>query len=140
HYLRHEDADAHDVLICIQTGKTVDDPKRLRYQTDQLFFRSADQMRAVFPDHPEALSNTLAIAERCNLQLDFGKPLLPAFPLPPGIESPEAYLRSLVASALVQRYPSPSEEVRQRMEYELGVICRMGFASYFLIVRDFIDF
>ncbi|MBI1796756.1 MAG: DNA polymerase III subunit alpha, partial [Candidatus Eisenbacteria bacterium] len=140
HYLRHEDADAHDVLICIQTGKSVDDPRRLKYETDQLYFRSADEMRACFPDHAEALRNTLAIAERCNLQLDFGKPLLPAFPLPPGIESPEAYLRSITASALMQRYPSPTEAVRTRMEYELDVICRMGFASYFLIVRDFIDF
>ena len=140
HYLRHEDADAHDVLLCIQTGKTVDDPKRLRYPTDQLFFRSAAEMRACFPDHPEALRNTLAVAERCNLQLDFGKPLLPAFPLPPGASSPEDYLRELAWAALEARFPEPGEEVRHRMEYELDVICRMGFASYFLIVRDFIDF
>ncbi|MEK7330121.1 MAG: DNA polymerase III subunit alpha, partial [Candidatus Eisenbacteria bacterium] len=140
HYLRHEDADAHDVLLCIQTGKSVEDAKRLRYSTDQLYFRSADEMRARFPDHAEALRNTLAVAERCNLQMDFGKPLLPAFPLPPGSGSPEEYLRELTTAALRGRYPEPTEEVRRRMEYELDVICRMGFASYFLIVRDFIDF
>jgi DNA polymerase III subunit alpha len=140
HYLRHEDADAHDVLLCIQTGKSVDDVKRMRYPTDQLFFRSADEMRDRFPDHLEALRNTLAVAERCNLQMEFGKPLLPAFPLPPGAGSPEEYLRELTAAALGGRYPDPSEEVRRRMSYELDVICRMGFASYFLIVRDFIDF
>jgi DNA polymerase-3 subunit alpha len=140
HYLRHEDADAHDVLLCIQTGKSIEDAKRLRYATDQLYFRSADEMRARFPDHAEALRNTLAVAERCNLQMDFGKPLLPAFPLPSGVASAEEYLRELTAAALRGRYPEPAEEVRRRMAYELDVICRMGFASYFLIVRDFIDF
>jgi len=140
HYLRHEDADAHDVLLCIQTGKTVDDAKRLRYATDQLYFRSAEEMRTCFPDHAEALRNTLAIAERCNLQMDFGKPLLPAFPLPEGAGTAEEHLRAITSEALASRYPAPSEAVRERMAYELDVICRMGFASYFLIVRDFIDF
>ena len=140
HYLGHDHADAHDVLLCIQTGRSVDDQKRLRYATDQLFFRSADEMRACFPAHAEALRNTLAVAERCNLQMDFGKPLLPAFPLPDGAGTPEDYLSRLTREALAARYPEPSEDVRRRMEYELDVICRMGFASYFLIVRDFIDF
>jgi DNA polymerase III subunit alpha len=140
HYLRHEDADAHDVLLCIQTGKSVEDEKRMRYATDQLFFRSADEMRERFAGQPEALRNTLAVAERCNLQMDFGKPLLPEFPLPDGAGSAEDHLRALTAAALEQRYPAPSDEVRRRMAYELDVICRMGFASYFLIVRDFIDF
>jgi DNA polymerase-3 subunit alpha len=140
HYLRHEDADAHDVLLCIQTGKTVEDAKRLRYATDQLYFRSAEEMRARFPEHLEALRNTLAIAERCNLQMDFGKPLLPAFPLPAGAGTAEEHLHTITAAALESRYPAPGEAVRQRMAYELDVICRMGFASYFLIVRDFIDF
>ncbi|MGH7730788.1 MAG: DNA polymerase III subunit alpha, partial [Candidatus Eiseniibacteriota bacterium] len=140
HYLRHEDADAHDVLLCIQTGKSIEDAKRLRYATDQLYFRSADEMRERFAGQPEALRNTLAIAERCNLQMDFGKPLLPAFPLPEGVGSAEDHLRALTGAALAERYPAPSAEVRRRMAYELDVICRMGFASYFLIVRDFIDF
>jgi DNA polymerase-3 subunit alpha len=140
HYIRHEHADAHDVLLCIQTGKNVDDPKRLRYMTDQVYFKSADEMRQRFAGQEQALLNTLAIAERCNLQLNFGKPLLPAFPLPPGAESPEAYLRELSWKELGTRYREPAEAVRQRFEYELDVICRMGFASYFLIVRDFIAF
>ena len=140
HYLRHEDADAHDVLLCIQTGKSIEDEKRMRYATDQLYFRSADEMRERFAGQPEALRNTLAVAERCNLQMDFGKPLLPAFPLPPDAGTAEDHLRALTTAAVEQRYPSASDEVRQRMAYELDVICRMGFASYFLIVRDFIDF
>jgi len=140
HYLRHEHADAHDVLLCIQTGKTVDDPKRLRYATDQVYFKSADEMRARFADQPAALANTLAIAERCNLQLSFGKPLLPAFPLPRGVESAEQYLRDLAREGLRKRYSGITEALTQRLEYELDVICRMGFAPYFLIVRDFIEF
>ncbi len=140
HYLRHEDADAHDVLLCIQTGKNVDDSNRLRYETDQVYFKSAEEMKVLFPDHPEAIRNTLAIAERCNLQLHFGKPLLPAFPLPPGAGSAEAYLRALAGSELATRYPEITEAIRRRFEYELDVICRMGFASYFLIVRDFIHY
>src|SRR5258706_1677781 len=140
HYLRHEDADAHDVLLCIQTGKTVDDAKRMQMNTDQLFFRSAEEMKQAFTDCPEAIRNTLAVAERCNLQLAFGKPLLPAFPLPPGAASPEAHLAELARAELPKRYRTVTEEIHKRFEYELDVICRMGFASYFLIVRDFIAY
>ncbi len=140
HYLRHQDADAHDVLLCIQTGKTVDDTKRMQMNTDQLFFRSADEMRAAFPDAREALHNTLTVAERCNLQLDFGRPLLPEFPLPKGAESAEAYLRELAWQELRTRYGEITEAIRERFEYELSVLCHMGFASYFLIVRDFIAY
>jgi DNA polymerase-3 subunit alpha len=138
HYLRHEDAEAHDVLLCIQTGKNLTDPNRLRYETDQVYFKSSEEMKTLFPDHPEAIRNTLAVAERCNLQLSFGRPLLPAFPLPPGVESPEAHLRELAWTELRTRYAEIGDAIRDRFEYELDVICRMGFASYFLIVRDFI--
>ena len=140
HYLRHEDAEAHDVLLCIQTGKNIDDPNRLRYETDQVYFKNPDEMKLLFPDHPEAIRNTVAVAERCNLQLAFGKPLLPEFPLPPGAESAEAHLRELAWSELRTRYPEVNEAIHQRFDYELDVICRMGFASYFLIVRDFIAY
>jgi len=140
HYLKHEDAAAHDVLLCIQTGKNVDDANRMRYETDQVYFKSAEEMKALFAGHPDAVANTLAIAERCNLQLDFGKPLLPAFPLPEGAESPEQYLSDLAWSQLRTRYGELTDVLRERMAYELDVICRMGFASYFLIVRDFIDY
>ncbi|HEY2956255.1 MAG TPA: DNA polymerase III subunit alpha [Candidatus Eisenbacteria bacterium] len=140
HYLRHEDADAHDLLLCIQTGKTVDDAKRLQMHTDQLHFRTPEEMKAAFPDDPDAIRNTLAVAERCNLQLAFGRPLLPEFPLPANVESPERYLRDLAEPELAKRYPGTPQAVRERFEYELDVICRMGFASYFLIVRDFIAY
>jgi DNA polymerase-3 subunit alpha len=140
HYLRHGDAGAHDLLLCIQTGKTLDDPNRMRYETDQVYFKSADEMKALFDGEPEAIRNTLAIAERCNLQLSFGKPLLPAFPLPPGAESAEQYLRELTFGELSRRFPEITEEIHKRCEYELELICRMGFASYFLIVRDFIHY
>jgi DNA-directed DNA polymerase III PolC len=139
HYLRHEEAGAHDVLLCIQTGKSIDDPNRLRYETDQVYFKSAEEMKALFPDHPEALRNTMEIAERCNLQLHFGKPLLPAFPLPEGV-TPEDHLRERAWTALGSRYSDIGEAIRERFDYELDVICRMGFASYFLIVHDFIDY
>ena len=139
HYLRHEEASAHDVLLCIQTAKNVDDPNRLRYETDQVYFKSAEEMKAIFPDHPEALRNTLAIAERCNLQLHHGKPLLPEFPLPAGV-SAEEHLRELAWVSLKTRYSDIGEAIRERFDYELDVICRMGFASYFLIVHDFIDY
>jgi DNA polymerase-3 subunit alpha len=140
HYLRHEHAAAHDVLLCIQTGKNVDDAQRMRYETDQVYFKSAEEMRQRFADQPDALANTLAIAERCNVAIQFGRPLLPEFPLPEGVESAEAYLRELAWKGVEERYRPVSDEVRQRFEYELDVICRMGFASYFLIVRDFIRF
>src|SRR5262245_50062999 len=140
HYLRHEDADAHDVLLCIQTGKTVDDTKRMQMNTDQLFFRSPAEMKAAFDADPDAIRNTLAVAERCNLQLAFGRPLLPEFPIPAGSGSPEEYLCAMARAALVERFPGVGAGMRDRLEYELDVICRMGFASYFLIVRDFIAY
>src|SRR5262249_27101616 len=100
HYLSHEDADAHDVLLCIQTGKSVHGAKRRQRQTDQLHCRTPEEMKQRFAGVPEAIRATLEIAERCNLQLDFGKPMLPEFPLPPGVASPEAYLRELAGAAL----------------------------------------
>src|SRR5262249_476977 len=113
---------------------------RLRYETDQVYFKSADEMKRAFADHPEAIHNTLGIAERCNLRLSHGKPLLPAFPLPAGAESDESHLRELAWQELKERYSEIGEATGERFEYELDVICRMGFASYFLIVRDFIHY
>ncbi|HEV2105224.1 MAG TPA: DNA polymerase III subunit alpha [Candidatus Eisenbacteria bacterium] len=140
HYLEPDHVDAQDVLICIQTGKGVDEPNRL-HATAGLHLRSPEEMARAFADEPEALRNTLAVAERCNLQLSFGRPLLPEFPLPAGVRSAEEHLRALAWTELATRFPGgPGEAVRARFEYELGVICSMGFASYFLIVRDFIAF
>ncbi len=140
HYMNADHTDAQEVLLCIQLGKTVDDDTRLR-AISQLHFRTPDEMRVLFDDCPEALSNTLAVAERCNLQMNFGKPLLPAFPLPEGWHSDEEYFRDLSWKELNGRMADPpGDAVRERFAYELDVICKMGFASYFLIVRDFIMF
>jgi DNA polymerase-3 subunit alpha len=138
HYLNAGDTDAQDILLCIQTGKTVGDPQRMRALAN-LHFRDPAEMAAAFPDFPDALKNTLAVAERCNLQMTFGKPLLPEFPLPPGV-TPESHLRELAWEGLTRRFGLATEELRKRFEYELEVICSMGFASYFLIVHDFIRF
>ncbi len=140
HYLEHDHDEAQDVLICIQTGKNVTDEKRMK-AVKGLHFRSPDEMKQAFADFPQAILNTLAVAERCNLQLDFGKPLLPAFPLPPGEADAESYLRRMAWDELGTRFRGDvSEALRERFQYELDVICKMGFASYFLIVRDFIHF
>jgi DNA polymerase-3 subunit alpha len=140
HYMSPDHTEAQDVLICIQTGKLVTDDKRM-HAVAGLHFRTSDEMKQAFADHPQAVLNTLAVAERCNLQLDFGKPLLPAFPLPPGVVDAESHLRELAWEALGTRFPGGvTELLRERFQYELDVICKMGFASYFLIVRDFIHF
>src|SRR5262245_3858593 len=140
HYLEPGQEEAQDVLLCIQTGRNVADEKRMKAVTG-LHFASPDEMKRLFADQPEALRNTLAVAERCNLRLDFGKPLLPEFPLPPGEGDAESYFRRLAWHALEERFGgSAGEAMRERFQYELDVICKMGFASYFLIVRDFIHF
>ncbi|NGM83070.1 DNA polymerase III subunit alpha [Paenibacillus sp. 7124] len=148
HYLSREDSEVQDVLICIGTGKTVEDEDRLQIGTDQLYLKSGEEMAALFPHVPEAVINTAVIAERCNLELEFGKHILPAYsPLPEGLDA-AAYLRRLCEAGLEERYKDTlrweSEESRklaeERLSYELGVIETMGFSDYFLIVWDFIAF
>ena len=139
HYLRREDAEAHDVLLAIQTGKTLDDPGRLRYPNDEFYVKSPAEMAALFHELPEALSNTLWVRDACDVKLGEGKILLPRYEVPGG-EDPDHYLRRLCQERLPRRYPNPSAEVRERMAYELDVIARMGYQSYFLIVADFVDF
>ncbi len=139
HYLRREDAQAHDVLLAIQTGKTLDDPGRLRYPNDEFYVKSPAEMAALFHELPEALSNTLWVRDACDVKLGEGKILLPRYEVPGG-EDPDHYLRRLCEERMPRRYPNPSAEVRERMAYELDVIARMGYQSYFLIVADFVDF
>jgi DNA polymerase-3 subunit alpha len=140
HYIGADHTEAQDILICIQTGKTVDEAQRMRALAG-LHFRSPEEMKRAFEDFPEAITNTLAVAERCNLQMNFGKPLLPEFPLPEGVRDTDAYFRELAWKALAERFPGGvGDAAKQRFAYELDVICKMGFASYFLIVRDFIFF
>ncbi len=139
HYLRREDARAHDVLLCIQTAASLDAPNRMRFPTQEFYLKSPEEMAALFRDVPEALRNTLAVAEQIELKLEFGKYLLPEFPLPEG-ETPGSYLRKLCEERLPQRYPQAGPEVLRQMDYELALIDRMGFSAYLLIVWDYCDF
>ncbi len=137
HYLRAEDAEAHDILLCVQTGKTLDDPKRLKMTSRDYYLRSAAEMAQLWNEVPQALTNTLAIAERCNVDLSFQGYRLPHFAVPQK-HSPETYLRALCEEGIARRYEPVTAVVRQRVEYELGVIHKMGFDTYFLIVWDLI--
>ena len=138
HYLRREDAEAHDVLLAIGTGSDLDDPKRFRFLGQESYVKSEAEMRALFPDQPETLDNTARVADLC--EFDFEKRyFLPGFPRPAEYESDEALLQHLAHTGAEQRYGSPlPAEVRERLEYELGVIEHAGYAGYFLIVQDFI--
>jgi len=138
HYLECNDAEAHDLLLCLQTGKVVSTPGRMRYGSNQLYLKSAQEMYTLFGEQPQALKNTLDIAERCDLELEFGKLHLPHFPLPEGYATADAYLKDLADQGLRRRYSTVTAEIQARLDYELDVICRMGYAGYFLIVRDFV--
>ena len=140
HYVMREDAEAQDVLLCIQTASTVDDPKRMKFANDQFYLKSYDEMAERFADCPEALENTVKIAERCNVTLEFGHLLLPEFPIPEEFANATEYLRSLCMQGLPARYPNADEKVMQRLDYELDIIDRMGYSCYFLIVWDFINY
>ena len=139
HYCQQEDAPAQDILVCIQTNTTLNDPKRLKSESDQLFLKSPEEMARVFQDVPEAISNTIRIAEMCSLDLGFRGYHLPEFPIPPGF-TPDTYLESLCREGVQRRYGHVSGEVAARLAYELDVIKGMGFANYFLVVWDFIRF
>ena len=139
HYLKKDDAFAHEVLLCIETGKRIDDPTRMRFSTDQFYYKSPEEMAKVFSSIPDALKNTLKVAEKCNLTLNFGQTLLPHFEVPGG-EPPESYLRKLCEAGLKKRYSDITPEVKNRLEFELSVINKMGFAQYFLIVNDFVQY
>jgi DNA polymerase III subunit alpha len=141
HFLRRSDHQAHDVMLCIGTGKMVQDENRMRY-VPELYFKSPAEMRAVFRDFPEAIANTLEIGERCHLDLEFGSSRYPEYPAPPGKTRVE-YLRELCYNGLRQRYgerATNDPELIQRLDYELGVFEKTGFVSYLLIVWDFIHF
>ncbi len=140
HYLRKEDAEAHDALLCIQTGKMVDDTQRMKYNTNELYFKSANEMERTFGDFKEAMANTVRIAEACNLEFKMDKLLLPVFPIPQPFEGPDAYLRHLCQKGCKERYGEITDEVKERLDYELSIIEEMGFAGYFLIVKDFCDY
>ena len=139
HYTYADDAAAHDVLLCIQTGKKVSDTDRMRYEGGQYYCKSEDEMRALFPYAPQALDNTHKIAERCNVEIEFGVTKLPHYEVPEGYDS-WTYLNHLCDEGLVKRYAGKADELRERLDYELGVIRKMGYVDYFLIVWDFINY
>ncbi len=139
HYVRHEDAEYQDILMCIQMGKTVNDDDRMKMSTREMYVKSEEEMAELFSYIPEALENTQKIADMCNVDIEFGKLHLPKFDLPDGYDSP-AYLRKLCEEGFEKRYPDALPELRERLEYELGTIEKMGYVDYFLIVWDFIHF
>ncbi|TCP69066.1 DNA polymerase-3 subunit alpha [Baia soyae] len=140
HYVHQDDYQVHDCLLCIGTGKKVEDEKRLRFANDQFYFKSAEEMARQFSHVPEAIANTVKIAKRCNVEISFGERLLPEFPVPQGVSSSE-YLRAICEKGAQKRYGEQlTDEVEQRLYYELDVIDQMGFADYFLVVWDLVSF
>ncbi|MBP2633861.1 MAG: polymerase alpha subunit, partial [Firmicutes bacterium] len=139
HYINKSDSEFHDVLLCIQMGKTVDDENRMKFPNDQFYLKSAQEMKQLFHAYEGAIENTVKIAERCNVEFTFGHLHLPTFPVPEGI-SDVAYLRQLCEQNLPRRYVQITQIIRERLDYELAVIKKMGYDSYFLIVWDFIKY
>ncbi len=140
HYINKTDAYYQDVLMCIQTGKTVNEAGRMRFETQELYLKSEEEMRALFPDRPDAADNTVEIAAKCNFDFEFGHYHLPRFQLPEGETDSFEYLKKLCAAGFEQRYGPEREDAKKQLEYELDMIKRMGFVDYFLIVSDFIGY
>lgn len=141
HYLKREDAYNHEVLLCIQTGKRMTDPDRMRFETDELYVKSPEEMSDYFRNVPDAIENTVKIAEKCNVEFEFGHTILPNYDVPKEFATHYDYLEKLTKDGLIQRYgENPSEEIKQRAEYELSVINKMGYVDYFLIVWDYIHY
>lgn len=140
HYLTADDSFAQDVLMCIQTNKTVDEPNRMKLEPAEFYIKSGEQMLALFPGLEEAIENTAKIAEQCEVTFDFDKHHLPRFPLPPGENNARDYLEKLCTEGFDRRYPDKPEEMVKKLFYELSVIESMGFVDYFLIVHDFIAY
>ena len=139
HYLRHEDARAHEALLCIQSGDSLKNPSHWKFDTDQFYFKTPDEMAADFAAYPEALRRTLEIADRCTVTIELGRILLPAYPVPDGGDAFD-YLAQLCEDGLRRRYETITPELRERLAFELKTVKEMGFADYFLIVWDFIRF
>lgn len=142
HYFKREHAFAHDILLCLQTNKALEDQDRLHFSTDEVYFKSPAEMNALYQDIPQAIQATLEIAEKCNLELNLKSIHLPRYEVPQSHRhlSLDDYLAHLAKEGLKQRYPTVTPELEQRLQYELDIIRKMGYAGYFLIVKDFIDF
>lgn len=140
HYLKKEDSYNHEVLLCIQTGKRMTDEDRMRFQTDDFYIKSPEEMKDYFSNLPEAIENTVKIAEKCNVDFEFGHTILPNYDVPEEFKSHYDYIKKLCDDGLIERYgENPSEEILNRAEYELSVIKKMGYVDYFLIVWDYIN-
>ncbi len=139
HYVNKEDSAFHDVLLCMQTGKTIDDPNRMRFATDEFYLKSREEMEEALGEYPEALDNTVKIAARCHVDLTPPPLSLPECKVPPG-HTLETYLRELCQNGLVERYGEKAPELQERLDYELDIINKMGFPGYFLIVWDMVNF
>ena len=139
HYTFPEDAESHDVLLCLQTNSTIDQSNRMKFSTRDVYLRTPEEMAALFVNTPEALSNTVLIADKCNFQIPLGQYYLPDFPVPEG-ETPRTFLEKLCHQKIAARYPAITAEISERLETELSVINNMGFAAYFLIVQDFMNY
>jgi DNA polymerase-3 subunit alpha len=139
HYLTKPDAKVHDILLCIATNKMKNDPNRLKMSVEEFYFKSPDEMRELFKEVPDAITNTVAIADKCNLEIRFGEYHLPKFKAPDGKTS-AAYLKELCEEGLKMRFGEVTDNIRKRLNFEMDVIQNMGFADYFLIVRDFVQY
>lgn len=140
HYIRKEDTKMHHVLVCIQTNRTIEDEDTLEFGSDEFYFKSEEEMRALFPDHPEAADNTLRIAERCQVEFEFGKTKLPAFNTPDGSGNKEFFTRECYTGLKRHYGENPEPKITERLQYEMGIIEQMGYINYFLIVYDFVHY
>ena len=140
HYIDRSGADTQDVLMCIQTGKTVDDTDRMRFESQELYLKSEEEMRLLFPEYPEAYDNTIKIADMCNFDFDFSQHHLPEFTLPEGKTDADEYLMELCLAGADKLYGADRPDVKKQLSYELDMIAKMEFTDYFLIVADFIDY
>ncbi len=139
HYLNKDDAKSHDVLLCIQTGKTIKEENRMKFPSDEFYLKSPDEMAALFPDNKDALENTVKIAERCNIEIKFHEQHLPEFTVPEGYTH-QGYLKKLATDGMYARYENVTDEIKERFDFEFNTIKNMGFVDYFLIVWDFIRY
>ena len=140
HYIRKEDAEMQDILMCVQMGRTLDDPGRMKFESEEFYVKSEEEMRTLFPNYPEAVENTAKIAELCNVEFEFGRYHLPHFQLPEGYSDGWTYFEKLCTDGFARRYPAQPADYLKQLRYEMDMIRKMGFVDYFLIVSDFIGY
>ena len=140
HYIRKEDAEIQDILMCVQMGRTLDDPGRMKFESEEFYVKSEEEMRALFPNYPEAVENTAKIADLCNVEFEFGRYHLPHFQLPEGYSDGWTYFEKLCMDGFLRRYPAQPADYLKQLRYEMDMIRKMGFVDYFLIVSDFIGY